>query len=109
MNEKEINVYKEINNIFFSNYCKNYTYNDIIYTAKFEKYLFKAIEKELMYEGYLKVYKNASHKYKAILESGLYSVKYEVADVESKPKPLYTEVTLISKMENIHNEKESEV
>ena len=39
----------------------------------------------------------------------MYPVKYEVAEVESKPKPLFTEATLISKMENIHNDEEGEV
>lgn len=109
MNEKEINVYKEVANIFFANYCKNYIYNDVIYTANVEKHLFKAIEKELIDDGYLKVYKNVNHKYKTILATGVYPVTYEVAEVESKPKPLFTEATLISKMENIHNEEEGEI
>lgn len=109
MREQESNVYLEIVNIFLANFCKNYQYKDVIYTATHEEYKFKGTEKELVDEGYLKVYRNVNHKYKDILPSGTYPVEYSVVEVESKPKPLFTEATLIMKMENIHNEEEGGV
>ena len=110
LSEAEENIYGLVVAIFLANYCDDYQYRNIKYEGKIDgKEVLKGTEKELIDPGYLKVYKDTSHSYKEIIPDGRYSIEYEIKEIESKPKPLFTQATLLEKMKNVHNEEEGEI
>lgn len=109
LNDLENKIYSKVVLIYLANYAEDYRYNDVNYSSIVgEKLKLKGIEKELINPGYLNIYKDTNHTYKNILKSGAYDVEYFVNEIESKPKPLYTEATLLKKLENIHSDEEGE-
>ncbi len=110
LTEQESNIYNLIVAIFLANYCDDYRYRSIKYEGLInDKNILKGTEKELIDLGYLKTYKDTSHTYKDIIPDGEYNIEYEIKEIESKPKPLFTQATLLDKMKNIHNEEEGEI
>lgn len=110
LSEEEKNIFNLVVAIFLANYCDDYQYRNIKYEGIVDtKNVLKGTEKELIDLGYLKVYKDTSHTYKEILADGEYDIEYEIKEIESKPKPLFTQATLLEKMKNIHNEEEGEI
>jgi len=110
LTEQESNIYNLVVAIFLANYCDDYKYRSIKYEGIIDnKNILKGSEKELIDLGYLKAYKDTNHTYKEIIPDGEYSIEYEIKEIESKPKPLFTQATLLEKMKNIHNEEEGEI
>lgn len=110
LTEEESNLFNLITAIFLANYCDDYQYRNIKYEAiAGEEDILKGTEKELIDQGYLKVYKDTSHSYKELIPEGKYELVYEIKEIESKPKPLFTQATLLEKMKNVHNEEEGEI
>lgn len=112
LNEVESKIYNQIKNIFISNYLNCIEVEEteyFTYITDVKEYKYSMKNYEILESGYLDFYddqpfSNIFEVDEEILFNGTKTKK-----IESKPKALYTEASLITKMQNIHNDTDFEV
>lgn len=105
LNQNELAIYDEIEKVFLSNFLNEATIEKkVLNIDGIEEYT--NTSKKINIEGYLNLYKN--FKEKDFDKTDDKTFKIDILEIESKPKPLFTESTLLSKMQNIHLDIEDE-
>lgn len=119
LSEDEFKIYKEIYMRFIANYNDVATSDELNVSIKVEETLFSNKYNRISQNGYLEVYND--NPFKNIISESEFEeinrisgkqfnkdeIQFEVKELESKPKPLFTEATLLSKMQNIHSDIEN--
>lgn len=116
LTEEEYNIYVEIASRFKASYYDIATSEEIKVNIDVNNNKFDNKYNLLQQSGYLEIYNDKPFKnlisntdYINVNKLDGKSLSKEeivpvIKEVETKPKPLYTEATLLSKMQNIHNE-----
>ena len=107
LNEKQQKIYTEIYNVFISNFLPEINYDEYEVEIMVGEFPYSQKLNVLKKSGYLDFYNDKPLKFSEFDLSKFNVEKlFEICskEIKSKPKPLFTEGTLISKMENIHSD-----